>query len=82
VRQRPQPERSVLYGLVRDNLRTFLAQVEAGDRVLPRFVVRELEEYLRCASWRTASAACCANAAARTIWWRCRDRLLRLASQA
>lgn len=38
----------MLYRLVSDNLRTFLAQLEAGDRVLPGFVVRELEEYLRC----------------------------------
>lgn len=48
---RREPERTILYQVVKDHLRTFLA--EARERSehgfgLPRFVERELERYLAC----------------------------------
>lgn len=48
---RRQPERTVLYQVVKDHLATFLA--DARDRSehgmgLPRFVAREFEQYLAC----------------------------------
>ena len=47
---RRQPEQSVLHRVVREHLETFLAEVRqrgAGDG-LPRFVERELREFLTC----------------------------------
>lgn len=48
---RREPERTILYQVVKDHLRTFLA--EARERSehgfgLPRFVERELARYLAC----------------------------------
>src|SRR5689334_1144442 len=49
--RRREPERALLHATVRAHLKTFLAQMEergpAGGS-LPRFVVSELERYLRC----------------------------------
>ena len=47
---RRQPEHSVLHGVVREHLETFLAEARergGGDGV-PRFVERELREFLTC----------------------------------
>jgi hypothetical protein len=46
VRKRREPERTLLHELVRDNLRTFLAEREGPN--LPRFVREEFERYLAC----------------------------------
>ena len=48
---RHRPEETVLYKLLADHWRSFLAQTEAGDASgagLPRFVVDEGEAFLRC----------------------------------
>jgi hypothetical protein len=36
-----QAEESLLYGVVAENLETFLARQEQRDRIVPRFVERE-----------------------------------------
>ena len=43
-----RPEQSVLYGVVQEQLETFLARAHAGERPVPRFVERELRGFLRC----------------------------------
>ncbi len=52
TRRRRRPERGVLYEVLQKHLATFLDRLEAGDdpcaSPLPRFVRRELEDYLRC----------------------------------
>jgi hypothetical protein len=42
------PEQSVLYGVVQAELETFLARAHASERIVPRFVERELRGFLRC----------------------------------
>ena len=42
------PEDTVLYGVVSGNLETFLSEAERADRIVPRFVERELRTYLAC----------------------------------
>ena len=42
------PDQSVLYRTVTGSLETFLAQTRARDRIVPRFVERELRAYLEC----------------------------------
>jgi hypothetical protein len=46
--QRREPETSVLYRVVQQNLETFLASTRDRGRVVPRFVERELRAYLDC----------------------------------
>jgi hypothetical protein len=47
--RRHEPEKTVLYGLISDELATFRARIlELGDTGLPSFVWRELERYLEC----------------------------------
>ena len=47
--ERRRPEQTILHGLVREHLATFLAQVEAGGGAsLPRFVKDEFEAFLEC----------------------------------
>jgi hypothetical protein len=46
--ERHRPEESVLYAVVQQELETFLARAAARERPLPRFVERELREFLRC----------------------------------
>ena len=46
LRRRPQD--TVLYRVVQENYRSFVAVCEEADRPLPRFVRRESEEYLAC----------------------------------
>ena len=38
----------MLYGVVQEQLETFLARAHAGERPVPRFVERELRGFLRC----------------------------------
>ena len=47
---RRQPEQSVLHRVVREHLETFLAEARqrGGGDGLPRFVERELREFLTC----------------------------------
>jgi len=47
---RRQPENTVLHRVVREHLETFLAEVElrGGGQGVPRFVERELREFLNC----------------------------------
>jgi hypothetical protein len=46
--QQREPETSVLYRAVQQNLETFLACAREQGRVVPRFVERELRAYLTC----------------------------------
>ena len=46
--RRREPEKTVLYGALQSERRTFCAEGEAGDRSLPRFCHREVEGCLRC----------------------------------
>ncbi len=45
---RRRPEESVLYGVVQEELETFLARAQARERLVPRFVERELRGLLCC----------------------------------
>ncbi len=45
---RREPEGTVLYGVVLEYLETFLAQAQAMERSVPRFVERKLRAYLEC----------------------------------
>ena len=45
---RRRPEETVLYQIVAQQLETFLARAEQRDRLVPRFVVRELRGFLDC----------------------------------
>jgi hypothetical protein len=42
------PEATVLYGVVAGHLETFLARQRERDRLVPRFVERELRAFLDC----------------------------------
>lgn len=42
------PEESVLYGVVAAQLETFLERQHRRDRIVPRFVERELRSFLQC----------------------------------
>jgi hypothetical protein len=43
---RRHPEESVLYGVVRRELETFLAKARWRDQPVPRFIEHELRDYL------------------------------------
>jgi hypothetical protein len=45
---RREPERTPLYAVVQGELETYLARAHERERVVPRFVERELRAYLRC----------------------------------
>ncbi len=45
---RRTPEETPLYSVVRDELETYLARAHERERVVPRFVERELRAYLQC----------------------------------
>ncbi|HEX5052476.1 MAG TPA: transposase zinc-binding domain-containing protein, partial [Planctomycetota bacterium] len=45
---RREPEQTVLFRVVQAQWRTFVQQVAAGERVVPRFCLREVEGFLRC----------------------------------
>ena len=42
------PEESVLFAVVAEQLETFLARQRERDRLVPRFVERELRSFLAC----------------------------------
>ena len=46
--RRRQPEGTVLYEAVRDNLTTLLAEANEVGRGLPRYVERDFARYLEC----------------------------------
>jgi hypothetical protein len=46
--ERRRPEETILYGVVQQELETFLARARSQERTVPRFVERELRAYLRC----------------------------------
>ena len=46
--ERRRPERTTLYEVVRDNVETLYAAMEDNERVIPKFVRKELEGYLDC----------------------------------
>jgi hypothetical protein len=43
-----RPEDGILYGVVADHFETFLARQRDRDRLVPRFVERELRAFLDC----------------------------------
>jgi hypothetical protein len=43
-----QPQESILYQVLQEELETFLARAHARERPVPRFVERELRAFLRC----------------------------------
>ena len=45
---RRQPELTVLHQVVRQNYKSFAAQVEASGRTLPKHVTSEFDEYVKC----------------------------------
>ena len=59
--ERRRPQQTILHGLVREHLATFLSQVELGGGAsLPRFVKDEFEAFLECGilahGWRACSS--------------------------
>jgi hypothetical protein len=54
---RPSGE-SVLHRVVRENLATFLAETDAAERPVPRFVVRAFEDLLACGDPRRGFLRC------------------------
>jgi hypothetical protein len=46
--KRRQPEKSLLYQVVQDNIGAFIRARAREGKELPRYVVKEFEEYLRC----------------------------------
>ncbi len=46
--ERRQPEKTVLYETIQENLETFLAEMDEAGVHLPRTVQKEFESYLRC----------------------------------
>ena len=46
--RRREPETTVLYRVVQAEWNTFVQRVAAGERVVPRFCLRELEGFMRC----------------------------------
>ena len=46
--QQRRPEKTTLYGLVKDNYKTFLLDREEECRTVAPYIRREFEQYLRC----------------------------------
>jgi len=46
--RRREPENTVLYQVVREQLETFLARREERGHPVPRFIERELRAFLQC----------------------------------
>jgi hypothetical protein len=61
--KRRDPETTVLYRVVQQNLETFLATAREQGRVVPRFVEREFRPISPAESSPTASCACTATTA-------------------
>ena len=47
-RARREPEETILYRAVQAAWGRFVGSVEAGERSVPRFCLREVEAFLRC----------------------------------
>jgi hypothetical protein len=43
-----EAEESILYGVVAENLETFLARQKRRERTVPRFVERQFRSFLEC----------------------------------
>jgi len=48
VRKRREPEKTVLFRVVQAEWNTFVQRLAAGERVVPRFCLREVEQFMRC----------------------------------
>jgi len=48
IYERRVPEHTILWQCVSEHLPAFLAQAAEAERVLPRFVIKELEGFLDC----------------------------------
>ncbi|MFN3244269.1 MAG: transposase [Planctomycetota bacterium] len=77
VWQRRQPEATTLNQVVRSEWATFVAGVEAGERSVPRFCLREAEGYLRCGMLqhgfaRVRCVDCCKDDVVAFSWKLCR----------
>ena len=46
--QRRVPEQTLLYQVLAENLETFLDQCQSSEHELPRYVEKELRDYLSC----------------------------------
>ncbi len=70
------PEQSILYGVVQQELDTFLARARARERPVPRFVEREFREYLRCGilAYGFARVHCGACGFDRLVAFSCKGR--------
>ena len=75
-RVRREPEGTVLYRAVQAAWGTFVGSVEAGERSVPRFCLREVEAFLRCGVLSQGFARVPAMAAVLTTWWSFRARVV------
>jgi len=67
--RRREPEKTVLYGVVREHLETFLEQARRHDEEgYPRFVEHEFRRYLDCGVLAAASPGCGAPNVAMSVW--------------
>ncbi len=74
--RRREPETTVLYRVVQQNLETFLASAREQGRVVPRFVERELRAYLDCGLLRRGflRVRCGACGQERLVAFSCKKR--------
>jgi hypothetical protein len=63
-----KPTETILYGVVRDHLETFLAYArDTYERPLPRYVEREFREFLRCGVFANGFVHCACDACGREL---------------
>ena len=68
--RRHEPENTVLYQVVSQNLETFLEEVRVSyEKPLPGYVEKELRDYLRCGILAAASRGSTATGATDRSWW-------------
>ena len=73
--ERRRPEETLLYRLLEEHWPTFLEKAhESGG--LPRFVVRDFEEYLRCGRLEHGFVALACRRW--RVWWLAADRIMRI----
>ncbi len=66
--QRHQPEKTVLYKIVSEHLETFLGEVrDRYDKPLPKYVEKELRDYLKCGLLQYGFAKAVCKKCGRTI---------------
>lgn len=66
--QRHEPEKTVLYRIVSEHLETFLGEVrDHYDKPLPKYVEKELRDYLRCGLLQYGFAKAICKQCGRTI---------------